>query len=399
VVADFGIASAAARATLGGATLEGAAADAAADAGADASAGVASAPGPAFGTPGYMAPEQTVPGAPVDHRADLYALGVVAYELLAGAPPFRGDSQGALLAAHRAAAPPPLAARRPDVPPPLAALVMRLLAKRPADRPPSARAVLEALGDIAAAPARGRPPGPRPAARVGAAGGRGGRRGLGVGGHPAGHARGAPHRAHRRQCRLDPRRIVVAPLEDGARANASTSSRDGPRTGSPRRSAARRSWSRWTRAHGVHHGARGRPHPAACSAPTDRCGGARARDGRRTVTRPVLRGPRPWCACTCNSTDDAAYGTVRRAFGSLSGTAGDLGALVERVSRAAAGHTAAAVDTSAAGRGVGRSAPPSYDAYREANRAWARFYVSDFPRRSPTPRAPRRSTPRTCCRA
>jgi hypothetical protein len=76
---------------------------------------------------------------------------------------------------------------------------------------------------------------------------------------------------------------------------------------------------------------------------------------------------------------DAATGEVRRSLGPVSGTAAGLSALVDRVSRAAAAMCAAAVDTSAAGAGVGRSAPPSYDAYREAGRAWERFYAGDFP--------------------
>lgn len=104
------------------------------------------------GTPAYMAPEQASGGA-VDERADLYALGVVAYEMLAGVHPFAGGSPRELIAAHLAATPPPLAARRPTVPPALAALVMRLLAKNPAERPPSAQAVLQALDGM-----RGTPP-------------------------------------------------------------------------------------------------------------------------------------------------------------------------------------------------------------------------------------------------
>ncbi|MEJ7813278.1 MAG: serine/threonine-protein kinase, partial [Gemmatimonadaceae bacterium] len=103
--------------------------------------------GLSLGTPGYMAPEQAA-GDAVDHRADLYALGVVAYEMLAGEPPFRRYSAQALLAAHMADAPEPVSKRRPSVPPALAALVMRCLAKRPADRPQSAHEVLRALDAV-----------------------------------------------------------------------------------------------------------------------------------------------------------------------------------------------------------------------------------------------------------
>jgi serine/threonine-protein kinase len=101
----------------------------------------------ALGTPAYMAPEQAVGDAATDHRADLYALGVVAYEALAGMHPFGARSPQALVAAHLTEPPVPLDARRADAPPSLAALVMRLLAKDPAARPQSAAAVLRALDD------------------------------------------------------------------------------------------------------------------------------------------------------------------------------------------------------------------------------------------------------------
>ena len=115
--------------------------------------------GSSIGTPGYMAPEQAA-GDDVDHRADIYAWGVMAYELLAGAHPFAGKTSAQqLMAAHIAETPLPLAARVPNAPA-LASLVMRCLAKDPAARPASARAVLEALpavsgsGDVATPPAR-----------------------------------------------------------------------------------------------------------------------------------------------------------------------------------------------------------------------------------------------------
>jgi TolB-like protein/tetratricopeptide (TPR) repeat protein len=76
---------------------------------------------------------------------------------------------------------------------------------------------------------------------------------------------------------------------------------------------------------------------------------------------------------------DVATGRVRRAFGPVAGSAAVLSTLVDRVSRGVAAHAAAAVDTSAAGLSVGHSAPPSYEAYREMNRAWGRYYATDFP--------------------
>jgi serine/threonine-protein kinase len=103
-----------------------------------------------FGTPIYMAPEQAAESSATDHRADLYSLGVVAYELLAGAPPFRQRNRFELAQAHQDAQPEPLAALRPDLPPALAALVMGLLAKLPAERPPDADAVVRTLDEAIA---------------------------------------------------------------------------------------------------------------------------------------------------------------------------------------------------------------------------------------------------------
>jgi tRNA A-37 threonylcarbamoyl transferase component Bud32/tetratricopeptide (TPR) repeat protein len=110
----------------------------------------------AIGTAAYMAPEQAVGDPTTDQRADLYALGVVAYETLIGAPPFAGRPPRELLAAHALEQPVPVNQRRPSVPPPLAALVMRCLEKRPADRPQSADEVLRALDATPVVAPRGR---------------------------------------------------------------------------------------------------------------------------------------------------------------------------------------------------------------------------------------------------
>ena len=101
--------------------------------------------GLAVGTPAYVAPEQASGDPRIDHRADLYALGVVGYELLAGAPPFAGRTPQATLAAHVVERPRPVGERRPDTPPALAALVMQCLEKDPDRRPQSALEVLAAL--------------------------------------------------------------------------------------------------------------------------------------------------------------------------------------------------------------------------------------------------------------
>jgi serine/threonine-protein kinase len=105
--------------------------------------------GIALGTPAYMAPEQVAADPTIDHRADLYSFGVVAYELLTGRTPFADRSPRQILAAHVAERPEPVSTHRPATPPALAALVMRCLEKHPADRPQSAGDVLRALETLA----------------------------------------------------------------------------------------------------------------------------------------------------------------------------------------------------------------------------------------------------------
>ena len=102
-----------------------------------------------LGTPAYISPEQALCEPTTDHRADLYSLGLVAYELLAGVHPFAGRSPRALVAAHMVEPPIPIVRHRPDAPRRLAALVMRLLEKHPAQRPPSAEHVLRELNALA----------------------------------------------------------------------------------------------------------------------------------------------------------------------------------------------------------------------------------------------------------
>jgi serine/threonine-protein kinase len=101
--------------------------------------------GSVVGTPDYMAPEQARNSNAVDHRADLYSLGATLYFLLAGRPPFPEGSPVEKLLKHISDPPPPVQAIRREVPNSLAQLIVRLLAKRPENRLPTARDLARAL--------------------------------------------------------------------------------------------------------------------------------------------------------------------------------------------------------------------------------------------------------------
>ena len=126
LVTDFGVAKALNAATISGIT----------------SAGMA------IGTPSYMAPEQLAGDPAADHRIDIYAVGLLAYELLTGESPFTGPSPAATMAAQLTRVPEPLYQCCPDVPPPLSAIIMQCLAKEPSQRPPTAEALMTALDSI-----------------------------------------------------------------------------------------------------------------------------------------------------------------------------------------------------------------------------------------------------------
>ncbi len=129
-VADFGIAKAisAARTQAPGATL--------------------TQVGTALGTPAYMAPEQAAGDPNADHRADIYAFGVMAYEILAGQAPFHGLTPQRLLAAHMAERPRDLTEMRADIPPAMAELVMRCLEKEADRRPQNAADIVRYLDTV-----------------------------------------------------------------------------------------------------------------------------------------------------------------------------------------------------------------------------------------------------------
>ena len=104
--------------------------------------------GVTMGTPLYMSPEQ-IEGRELDSRSDIYSLGVTAYHMLAGEPPFTGDSPLSVAVQHLNQPAPPLASRRPDVPPRFAGVIERMMAKKPADRFADPAALLGELHALA----------------------------------------------------------------------------------------------------------------------------------------------------------------------------------------------------------------------------------------------------------
>ena len=114
--------------------------------------------GMAVGTPHYMAPEQAMGERDIDQRADIYALGVLGYEMLTGRTPFVSETAQGILAAHVMEEPKPIRDLRPGVPEPLAQVIMKCLAKNPADRWQSADELLAQLDLIAATPSGGMTP-------------------------------------------------------------------------------------------------------------------------------------------------------------------------------------------------------------------------------------------------
>lgn len=129
LLADFGVAKALSDLSSSGST---------------ATTNLITAMGSTVNTPTYMAPEQ-VGGNAVDHRADLYAVGVVAYEMLGGRPPFQVTSAQQMMAAHLTQAPDPIVKWRPGIPARLANAVMKCLEKKAADRWQSAADLLDEI--------------------------------------------------------------------------------------------------------------------------------------------------------------------------------------------------------------------------------------------------------------
>jgi serine/threonine-protein kinase len=105
--------------------------------------------GVTMGTPLYMSPEQ-IEGGEIDSRSDIYSLGVTAYHMLTGSPPFSGDTPLSVAVQHLHQAADPVLKRRPDIPPRFAAIVDRMLSKKPDDRYAEPAALLRDLHQLAA---------------------------------------------------------------------------------------------------------------------------------------------------------------------------------------------------------------------------------------------------------
>ena len=106
--------------------------------------------GAIVGTPHYMSPEQCEGSRAVDHRSDLYSLGVMLFEMLTGRLPFVGEGVGGIIGAHLFVEPPAVRSLAPEVPPEVEAFVAQLLAKTPDARPQTADEVVTALGRLGA---------------------------------------------------------------------------------------------------------------------------------------------------------------------------------------------------------------------------------------------------------
>ncbi|GJG89505.1 hypothetical protein tb265_46860 [Gemmatimonadetes bacterium T265] len=387
VVADFGVAKAIA-AAAGPVT-------------GDAPPGRAGAPrtgltavGAALGTPAYMAPEQAIGDPGADARADLYSLGCLAYELLAGRPPFVADTPWRLVRAHIDRAPEPVARYRPDTPPALAALVMQCLEKHPATRPASAAAVVAALDALPAAQPATRssapPPAPRaPPARPRAWPLRWSRRTIAVfvvglvmaGGVAAALQVPAQLRAllatllTRPSAALNPRRAVVAPFDN--------------RTGDSSLTVLGAMAADWVAQELMRTGEFEvvDPHTAATTgAVLARVPRALREDDPAVALAKETGAGRVVTGGIDRVGDDlrfqvqlvdVASGRLLRAVPAVSGSVRAPAAAVAALARRAVAELATTVDTAAGAGAAAVGRPPSYEAYREVSRAVESWFRSD----------------------
>jgi serine/threonine-protein kinase len=362
VVTDFGIAKAisAARTSAGGATLTQA--------------------GSSIGTPAYMAPEQVAGDPNVDHYADIYSLGAMAYELLTGGSPFAGRPVAQILAAHMIEVPPPIAERRPDVPVQLADLVTRCLEKKPRDRPASADELVRALDAVQSSGSLGSPAFARHRTRVP----RWARLTAAAFGVAVVLATAAilllPRSLRatawtvvtRSAAVLHQGRVVVAPFEN----------RTGDQTLDPLGDMA----ADWI-AQGLSRVPDAEVVDARSAILTSRVVEhiptlLRSSNNARALGEEVGAGTVVMGSFYRNSDSlsfevqilDVASGRLTRSLTPVSGPARSPGALVERVREVTVGALAAvALDSTMAGISRGSASPPSYDAYLEFTKGFFEF--------------------------
>jgi TolB-like protein/tetratricopeptide (TPR) repeat protein len=343
--------------------------------------------GLAVGTPQYMAPEQIAGDPSLDQRADLYAFGVVAYEILAGEPPFRAASPRAILAAHLVEQAPPLITKRPDVPPQVAQVVASCLEKDPEARPETASAIVQALqaahtpGGTTISGIRPLEPPRRP---------RFTRWQLAAGALAlllllgAGAMTFVPRSSRaalftiltRGPARLDPGRVLVAPFEnetgDSSLAFLGNMTADWIAQGLARtgtvdvvdaRTAAITSKVVERTPRLLRTADFARALAQETGAGTVIAGSLyRDRDTVRVQARIVA----------------VASGRILHAVDPVSGPAGDYNALIEQVRERTMAALAAVVDTTRGSWTVALGTPPSYEAYQELMRAIDSYLTADY---------------------
>ena len=320
--------------------------------------------GVALGTPTYMSPEQATADPHLDHRADIYAFGVLAYELLTGRPPFSGNTPQQTLAAHVTTIPEQVTIHRPAITPLLAMLVMRCLEKRPADRWQRADELIPMLESVLTPTGGMTPTDTRPFPVTGAAGAVGAAASapprwrtpvLALGATAVVIAAAYGVRAMMPGAAVDPRLFAVRPFENKT-GDASFEFRGqgiADRIGS-----------------GL--GETGVVQVAGSSGATAK----RAAPG--TIVSGTLSRQGDSLEVTAKITD-ASTAVVLRTIGPLRATAATLDAAIEQVVQRAMGGAAMMFDEQYGNQGATVGQPPLYHAYREYRAGEDLYYQLQYP--------------------
>ena len=308
--------------------------------------------GVAMGTPAYMAPEQAAADPHTDHRADIYAFGVTAYEMLTGQPPFVAATPQALLAAHITAIPVPVTERRASIPAPLAQLVMRCLEKKPADRPQTAGELVPVLEACASSSGGMTPSHTQPVPTLSRKH-RGARRFVVVAGVVvAATAAGAVLMSPRlRGFAANPKIVSVQAFEN--------------RTGDARFTALGLNLAERV--------TRGLSETGVVELVGDAAGGERAGRAGTLVTGTIyLRGDSLELGAAIA---DAGTKVVLRTVGPLRASAGAPNAAIDELVKRVMGGVAMMFDETYGSQGMVVGQPPTYEAYREYRTGEDHFYA------------------------